>query len=224
MLAFKSARDRYSIADLLEAGLESDNFEAGRKLPAVAVKQEEKGETMSLQGYPSYPYINRLRLKYDEEKRDEESGTSMRDYGILMHRAFSEMKTAADLDKAIRSLVLQGFIPGDAHASGDLRQKITEALHHPNAAAWFDGSWEVHTEANILLPGTDETTHQLRPDRVMIKDGKVVVVDYKFGELEQAAYEDQVKKYIGCLQNMGYTNVEGFLWYVSKNKALPVIL
>ena len=224
VLAFKSARDRYSIADLLEAGLGSDNFEAGRKLPAVAVKQEEKGGTMSLQGYPSYPYINRLRLKYGEEKRDEEGGTSMRDYGILMHRAFSEMKTAADLDKAIRSLVLQGFIPGDAHASGDLRQKITEALHHPNAAAWFDGSWEVHTEANILLPGSDETTHQLRPDRVMIKDGKVVVVDYKFGELEQAAYEDQVKKYIGCLQNMGYTNVEGFLWYVSKNKALPVIL
>jgi ATP-dependent exoDNAse (exonuclease V) beta subunit len=132
------------------------------------------------------------------------------------------MKTANDLENAIRSLILQGFIPNDEHTVSALRQKMEEALRHPNAASWFDGSWEVHTEADILLPSTEGAVQQLRPDRVMIKDGKVVVVDYKFGAHEQPAYEAQVKKYIGCLQGIGYNQVEGYLWYVSKNIVYPV--
>jgi ATP-dependent exoDNAse (exonuclease V) beta subunit len=221
VFAFKPG-NRYSVADLLQEGMGGDSFEAGCKRPSVAAKRAEKGKTITLQGYPSLPYINHLRLKYGEARHDEESSTHMRDYGILMHRVFSEMKTAAGLDKAIQSLVLQGFIPDDER-KGDLRQKMEDALKHPDAAAWFDGSWDVRTEADILLPGTG-SVQQLRPDRVMIKDDRVVVVDYKFGEHEQTAYEEQMKKYIGCLQGIGYRHVEGYLWYVSKNKVFPVSL
>jgi ATP-dependent exoDNAse (exonuclease V) beta subunit len=225
VFAFKPKNNSYSIATLLQEGIETDCFEAGRKLPVVAASRAEKGETVTLQQYPCRDYINHLRTKHSEEKPGEETATTLRDYGILMHRAFSEMKTAGDLDYAIQSLVSQGFIPDEERTTGDLRQKMEAALRHPSATAWFDGSWEVRTEADILLPaGTGEAVHQLRPDRVMIKDGKVVVVDYKFGELEDPAYETQVKKYIGCLQDIGHTRVEGFLWYVSKNKVFPVFL
>jgi ATP-dependent exoDNAse (exonuclease V) beta subunit len=224
VFAFKPRNNTYSIADLLEKGLESTCFEAGQRLSTVTASRTEKGETITLQQYPCLPYINHLRLKYREEKYDDEAGASMRDYGILMHRAFSEMKTAGDLDQAIHSLISQGFITGNESTTSDLRQKMKEALTHPHAAAWFDGSWEVHTEADILLPGTGGAVQQLRPDRVMIKDGKVVVVDYKFGAREEAAYDTQVQKYIGCLQDTGYNQVEGYLWYVSKNKVCPVFL
>jgi hypothetical protein len=57
----------------------------------------------------------------------------------------------------------------------------------------------------------------------MIKDGKVVVVDYKFGEHEQPAYETQIKRYIECLRGIGYGQVEGYLWYVGKNTVYPII-
>jgi ATP-dependent exoDNAse (exonuclease V) beta subunit len=224
VFAFKPRNNSYSIADLLENGLESACFEAGQKLPTVATSPEKKRKTIMLLQYPCRPYINRLRLKYRDEKYDDEAGTSMRDYGILMHRAFSEMKTANDMEQAIHSLILQGFITNNERTAGDLRQKMEEAMKHPDAAPWFDGSWEVHTEADILLPNTEDAVQQLRPDRVMIKDGKVVVVDYKFGEGEHAMHETQVKKYIGCLQNIGYDHVEGYLWYVSKNKVQPVLL
>jgi hypothetical protein len=56
----------------------------------------------------------------------------------------------------------------------------------------------------------------------MIKDGRVVVVDYKFGDIEQPTYEAQVKRYITCLQDIGHDQVEGYLWYVSKNKIHPI--
>jgi ATP-dependent exoDNAse (exonuclease V) beta subunit len=225
VFAFKPKNNQYSIASLLEEGIECDCFEAGRKLPAVAAAScAEKEQTITLQGYPCLDYINHLHLKYGEKKPGEEMAANLRDYGILMHHAFSEIKTAGDLDHAIRSLISQGAIPNDERTTGDLRQKMEEAMHHLSATAWFDGSWEVYTAADILLPGAGDAVHRLRPDRVMIKDGKVVVVDYKFGELEQPGYETQVKKYIGCLQDIGYAQVEGFLWYVSKNKVFPVSL
>jgi ATP-dependent exoDNAse (exonuclease V) beta subunit len=224
VFAFKPRNNHYSIAGLLQEGIGGVCFEAGHKLATVTTSRAEIGKTLTLQQYPCYPYINRLRLKYREEKYDGEAGASMRDYGILMHRAFSEMKTADDLESAVRSLIVQGFIPNDEHTISALRQKMEEALKHPNAASWFDGSWEVHTEADILLPATDGAVQQLRPDRVMIKDGKVVVVDYKFGAHEDPAYEIQVKKYMACLRGIvGYDQVEGYLWYVSKNKVYPVI-
>jgi ATP-dependent exoDNAse (exonuclease V) beta subunit len=227
VFAFKPRNNSYSVADLLEQGLGSTCFEAGEKRPAVTASpaEKEKEGTIALTQYPSYPYLNLLRMKYGDGKYDDETDDpDMRQYGILMHRAFSEMKTAGDLEEAVRALTVDGLIPDDEHTARDLQQKIAVAIRQSDAAAWFDGSWEVRTEADMLLPGTSGAVQQLRPDRVMIKDGKVVVVDYKFGEQERAKHEMQVKTYIGCLQEAGYSRVEGYLWYVSKNKVHPVAL
>ena len=56
-----------------------------------------------------------------------------------------------------------------------------------------------------------------RPDRVMMKDGQVVVVDFKFGK-PQPSYNNQIKEYMMLLREMGYTNVRGYLWYVFNNE------
>ena len=54
-----------------------------------------------------------------------------------------------------------------------------------------------------------------RPDRVMMKDGEVIVVDFKFGK-KRKAYNTQVKEYMDLLSDMGYENIRGYLWYVFK--------
>lgn len=56
-----------------------------------------------------------------------------------------------------------------------------------------------------------------RPDRVMIKDGKVVVVDFKFGK-KKDVYRKQVEEYMQLLGAMGYTDIKGYLWYVFANE------
>ena len=40
-----------------------------------------------------------------------------------------------------------------------------------------------------------------RPDRVMMKDGEVIVVDFKFGK-KRKAYNKQVKEYMDLLWDM----------------------
>ena len=50
----------------------------------------------------------------------------------------------------------------------------------------------------------------------MIADNEVIVVDYKFGEVEEDKYERQVKYYTRVIREMGYPEVKGFLFYVNK--------
>ena len=71
---------------------------------------------------------------------------------------------------------------------------------------------------------TDENgqTQTRRPDRVMMKNGQVIIVDFKFGKKNEA-YNRQVREYMNLLSAMGYTHVEGFLWYVFKNELEEIV-
>lgn len=51
----------------------------------------------------------------------------------------------------------------------------------------------------------------------MMKKDKVVVVDFKFGK-KKDIYNRQVREYMDLLISMGYTHVEGYLWYVFANE------
>ena len=80
---------------------------------------------------------------------------------------------------------------------------------------WFRPGNNVLKESEILLPSGVTR----RPDRVIINDGKAVIIDFKFGE-ENKHYADQVRQYRRLLSEMGYNEIEAFLWYVDKNKII----
>ena len=58
----------------------------------------------------------------------------------------------------------------------------------------------------------------------MIGDGRVVAVDYKFGERDAGRYRSQMREYLRLLGEMGYEGVEGYLWYVKLGKIEKVEL
>ena len=51
----------------------------------------------------------------------------------------------------------------------------------------------------------------------MMKDGEVVVVDFKFGKIN-SKYNKQVVDYMQLLSKMGYENISGYLWYVEEGE------
>ena len=53
-----------------------------------------------------------------------------------------------------------------------------------------------------------------RPDRVITDGNETIVIDYKFGN-KNTAYAKQVQRYMNLMQQMGYPNVKGYLWYVN---------
>ena len=90
---------------------------------------------------------------------------------------------------------------------------ITKRIGQKDVAHWFDGTWQLFNECDILYREKGKLCTG-RPDRVMVKDGHTVVVDFKFGKPRPDEYKEQVKRYINYLKQMGHNHVDGYLWYV----------
>jgi hypothetical protein len=110
---------------------------------------------------------------------------------------------------------MEGIIESDSHEQ-QIRKLTDWALKHPKVKEWFSGKWELYNECAILSHENGELQTR-RPDRVMMKDNEVIVVDFKFGK-PYPEYEHQVREYMTLIKNMGYTQVSGYLWYVFYNE------
>lgn len=184
-------------------------------LPVAQRSNEAAGETQLLTHYPTSEADLRLRLPsqryFDEESEIE---LSPRNLGILLHRAFEQADDRAAIDAAIDRMRQAGTLD-DTEASA-LRQMVAQALTDERVRSWFDGEWEVvRTEQEIILPHNRKTR---RPDRVLTRGSRAVVIDYKFGERDAAQYRRQMQEYCRLMHEMGYTEVEGYLWYVKLGK------
>ncbi len=143
--------------------------------------------------------------------REDNSGSySPRKMGVLLHKAFEQAVTLEDIHSNIERMMAAGEI--DIVEQQEIVHSIEKSLKDPIAAQWFSDDWDsIRNESNIIRPMQDGK-HR-RPDRVMIKGERAVVVDYKFGEHQAPQHERQVKLYIHLLQEMGYEDCTGFVWY-----------
>ena len=158
--------------------------------------------------------MDSLRLKLHGENYFSSSEIRMRErinYGKLMHEIFEGIRTPADIERAVRKMVLEGKV--SEADSEDLHKRIGSLLSSPGVASWFEPGAEILTETGILMP----SGHTRRPDRVIIRDGRVTIVDFKFGD-ESPAYLDQISQYRRLMKEMGYSVTEACIWYVDKNK------
>ena len=136
--------------------------------------------------------------------------------GKLVHEILSLIETGSDLVHAVKRIEIEGKI-GTAEA-GKIIIELTELLNDPEVKPWFDGTYQVINERNILT-GPNGIK---RPDRIMIKEDGVVVVDYKSGDTESDKYKYQLRTYLRELKNCGYENVSGYIWYTKQNKRIKV--
>jgi ATP-dependent helicase/nuclease subunit A len=186
------------------------HFEYG-ELPAPPGTREDDAMTMEEYSVSELRGTMRLRtggaLPLDEMKLAEPGG---RAYGIMMHELLSRVMTTADIDRALRHVCDSGLLP---LSKRDLiASRVRSMLSSGKVKEWFDGSSAVKTEATIILPSGVAR----RPDRVMMKDKSVTLVDYKFGEPSDR-HRRQAADYRELLGQMGYENVKSWLWYVEKD-------
>lgn len=135
--------------------------------------------------------------------------------GELLHNLFAYIRTSDDVLMALKRLRMEGVITSDAQEK-EIQKLATWALGHPKVKDWFSGNWELFNECTIISTEKGQIkTH--RPDRVMMKDGQVIVVDFKFGK-KRTSYFNQVREYMSLLASMGYSNIRGYLWYVFNNE------
>ncbi|HEY3369626.1 MAG TPA: UvrD-helicase domain-containing protein [Prolixibacteraceae bacterium] len=136
--------------------------------------------------------------------------------GKLIHDILSLIDTTADIEKAVRRIQLDGKM--DAVKAQSMKAQLTQLLNNPEVKPWFDGTYRVVNERNVLTGANGVK----RPDRILIGPEEVVIIDYKSGEVESENYKYQLRTYIRELQNCGYQNVSGYIWYTRKNKRVKV--
>ena len=201
----------YQLGEICPSEKSSDKEETTNKL---SIKPENIKVKLECLDIPiKFKQSNRSAEFIDGE--DDMSGKYIRQ-GQIMHKLFSMIHTPNDIPAVISRLRMEGIIESDKHAEQTIKL-VNWALKHPKAKEWFTGEWALYNECTILSRKDNKNLNLYRPDRVMIKDEQVIVVDFKFGK-PNPEYNKQVQKYMELLHDMGYEQISGYLWYVFDNK------
>ncbi len=182
---------------------------------------QEENKTMKDVRLSEFEFADfRKFLKIRKRGEDFFSRENKRQSGInkgkLIHEILSLIETTGDLQKAVKQVETEGKI--GSGESDKMVAELSELLNDPEVKSWFDGTFRVVNERNILTGANGIK----RPDRIMIGADGVVVVDYKSGDIESDKYKYQLRSYIRELKNCGFTNVSGYIWYTKTNKRVAI--
>ncbi len=216
----------------------SVRFDVGEIVDFSQVRENNRAmlETFELKTpdeLPSYPLnggpaeeeaAERGRLRLSADSADFFSGegeagiaASNRIKGVVLHDILSRIERPGDLHGAVQQSLMSGDLtPREAEEAEKL---LSERISSAAGRGWFPESADRILNESTIIDG-DGGMH--RPDRVVVDGGRVIIIDYKFGE-HHKSYERQLKKYVGLWRRMGYDNVSAFLWYVHTDEVRTIL-
>ena len=217
------APDWKNLSQLLYAYVGGSEFRTGEPYDFSKLVRKAKEEQDLPLGYDSFPADSGSRLRFSAEAADYfgEDGltgpeASSRIRGNVLHGILSAVRIPEDLPGAVNAAVLAGELPQSMQTQtlALLRSRLSAVT----ARGWFSPQAEVRAETSILSPDGSE----YRPDRVVLHpDGRVDIIDYKFGKPEEK-YTWQVRRYVNLYRQMGHRSVQGYLWYLESGEVVAV--
>lgn len=195
---------------ILEWGQFSVLDEKGKEEPSM---KDVRLSTFEFADFRKFLNIRKRGEDFFSHENKKQSGINK---GKLIHEVLSLITTTGDLPKAVKRIELEGKIGSDE--ADKMLAELEALLSDQEIKNWFDGTFRVVNERNILTGANGIK----RPDRIMINENQVIVVDYKSGDVESDKYKYQLHSYMRELRNCGYENVSGFIWYTRQNKRVAV--
>lgn len=153
-----------------------------------------------------------FRPQSHKSKTDEPALKEASSLGIAMHRVLELVFSADDLKKALLVVAHEGLLRHEKIK--ELENEFLWRFQNPMIANWFNKNWEHRSEQSVILPNGQV----YRPDRVLLRKEQCLVVDFKFTISHEQKHHSQVKNYMSLLQQMGYSDIHGYLWYVIENQ------
>jgi ATP-dependent exoDNAse (exonuclease V) beta subunit len=201
------------------------NFENSRTLyeygkrwsRAVSAESTDGTASLSEETLVSGDSLKMLLRRYAPAAWDIEEPEKNREWGKLVHLAMSRINHTDQVDKVLQELLLSGLINSEQKEL--LAVLMERILKNPEISRFFDPAFEVRNESEIL-------THEgglHRPDRVLIKDGRATIIDYKTGK-QRKEYHDQVIKYAGLLNEMKYQVDGAYLLYLNQSPEVVKVI
>ena len=191
---------------------ENDNvFEIGKLEKLNAKTSNYKYKSIEISKSINSLNNDRLRIRNSENNIFDENKLSS--IGVIYHKIFENILSESDVKKVVNKLVIKGVIKKEK--IDFIINEILDFINSsPESKSWFNNNENVIVEQNIISLNKNIK----RPDRIVFKKDKIIVIDYKFWNIEKTDYISQVKNYVDLMIDMGYKNVLGKVWYVNKNK------
>ncbi len=171
---------------------------------------------------PAIPYIytdkNRAALKIvTKAGMLWDSGNDVAIHtGTITHKILGDIKTYGDLDNAFKRALVKGYLP--LRDEDEMRAKIKELVEHPQLKKLYALGNTVWNEREIFVPNGPN----LRPDRVVLHQGEIYIIDYKTGKQEQA-HAQQVSAYADAYVRMGHAIAQKIIVYITDKIIVEII-
>ena len=155
-------------------------------------------------------HINTLSFE-----RWQESKKNAINYGLQLHEILSQIETRPQWQEHKDRLLSN--IP--TTEKQQVERLIERLLNHPDLKPYYTTDYQILNEHSILIP-TTRAYRQKRPDRLLLKDGKAIIIDYKTGE-PHAYHRRQLDEYAVFLQEAGWETEKKILVYIDGEKIKP---
>jgi len=186
-------------------------------------KQDEIAKPIDVKSFDSNVKFMQSNESKNFTSRDENAqvDNTYQQIGTTLHYILSKIRTAQDVPDAIEELKINGYLGNDDKLQTRLSHLLQQRLQSERVADWFSDRWEVLNECSISKIDASGKVKKERPDRVLRRNKQIVVIDYKFANPVDE-HVMQVRDYMNLFQQMGYTDVTGYLWYVYTNQIKEV--
>ena len=157
--------------------------------------------------------------------QDDEDAQTRRAYietGNILHKLLANIRDVNDIDRAINNMEFSGVLYEKPMTRESLCAMVHKLIESPVPKTWFRPGLKVMNECNIICYDEEhKTVGPKRPDRVINDGNSVTVIDFKTGS-PRAKHVEQVQYYMRLLNEIGYNNVKGYLWYLRTNTVRAV--
>ena len=131
------------------------------------------------------------------------------EFGNILHEIMSFIIVKEDSDFAIQKAIENGLIT--ISQLDIFKDKVQQIISNNELTDFFNGQGLVYNEETILKNGYKN----LKPDRVVVFNNEVYLLDYKTGEKNQK-HQNQINDYASVLQEMNYTIAKKVLVYIGE--------
>jgi|GEM_PF-1541615 len=164
-------------------------------------KMGEKLKSQIETHFPLSTHMQKLRTVLVKEATLKQQ----QDIGIAFHKAMASIHSMADVEKV------------KEYVSDEVFELILKTIDHPIITSFFEASWTVRNERNLLLTNGS----LIRPDRWQSRNNQHVLIDFKTGKPIEKDHK-QMEVYLDSLKKAGISQASGYLVYPNSNEVLEL--
>ncbi len=191
-------------------------FEKGEKQKVHPAENEQKTNNFFLpESSSDNLWFPDIALQDSEELNTDDFLSDEQRYGNQFHLAISSIHHKNEIDSVVHQLIQSGEVEQDFE--GRLKKDLEQLFSTPSYNQLFENATGILSEQSYIISKNE----QIRPDKIILKKDKTVVLDYKTGQ-PQEKHKKQLEQYCSVLQEMNYPNVEAHLFYTRNFELVKV--